>query len=92
MRKRLCGTARREHAQAGVPSETLDSMPDFERGAHRVMVLEDPDLSEGIVGATGIDHESPQVILFYQGEAVWNASHLSIDRAAMRTALSAIGR
>ena len=58
----------------------------------QVMVLEHSDLSDKIAEATGIDHESPQAILFYHGEAIWNASHLYVDVEAMQKALSAIER
>lgn len=58
----------------------------------QVMVVEHSDLSDKIAEATGIDHESPQAILFHQGEAIWNDSHLYVDIEAMQKALSAIER
>jgi bacillithiol system protein YtxJ len=58
----------------------------------QVLVLEHLDLSDKIAEATGIQHESPQAILFYQGEAIWDVSHLYVDVEAMQEALSAIKR
>lgn len=41
--------------------------------------------------ATGIRHESPQVIVFADGRATWSASHFAITAAAVRRALAAAG-
>jgi bacillithiol system protein YtxJ len=37
------------------------------------------DLSNSIAEKSGVRHESPQVIIFSKGEAVYNASHGEID-------------
>ncbi|MGQ9630454.1 MAG: bacillithiol system redox-active protein YtxJ [bacterium] len=56
----------------------------------RVLVIEDREISSQIAQRTGIVHQSPQVILFYGGAAVWSASHESIDESAMRAGLDLI--
>jgi bacillithiol system protein YtxJ len=63
-----------------------------EAGFWQVMVLEHSDLSDKIAEATGIIHESPQAILFHQGKAIWNVSHLYVDIETMQEALSTIER
>ena len=52
------------------------------------------DLSEDVVRRTGIEHESPQMILFARGEPMWQAAHYSIRAADVERALderSAVG-
>jgi bacillithiol system protein YtxJ len=44
-----------------------------------VIVQKSRELSNYIEEKFGIQHESPQVIFVYKKEAVWNASHNSID-------------
>ena len=41
----------------------------------KVLVIEDRKLSKQIATITRVPHESPQVILLFQGKAVWHASH-----------------
>jgi len=45
----------------------------------RVLVRENSTLSEKIAEYTEIEHQSPQVILFHDGEAIWKTSHRSIN-------------
>lgn len=52
------------------------------------------ELSEDVARRTGIEHESPQMILFVRGEAVWQAAHYSIRAADVERAMderSAVG-
>lgn len=37
------------------------------------------EVSRELASRTGIRHESPQVIVFRNGKAVWNASHYSVN-------------
>jgi len=53
----------------------------------RVDVSRQHDLSREIERRTGIRHESPQLILIYDGGAVWDASHSSIQRTSIERAL-----
>ena len=47
----------------------------------RVLILEDRPLSDLISNRTGLLHESPQVILFHGGSAVWNCARHAINEA-----------
>jgi bacillithiol system protein YtxJ len=40
-------------------------------------------LSQLIAARSGVEHESPQVIIFRRGTPVWNASHQDITAAAL---------
>lgn len=53
-----------------------------------VLVIETRPLSTWIAERIGVDHQSPQVILLRDGEAVWNASHHEIDLDSMKVAIS----
>lgn len=53
----------------------------------KLLVIQDRALSMHVAQETGIRHQSPQAILFYQGEPVWDASHYSITEEDMTLAL-----
>ena len=40
-------------------------------------------LSQQIAARSGVEHGSPQVIIFRRGTPVWNASHQDITAAAL---------
>jgi bacillithiol system protein YtxJ len=44
------------------------------------------DLSQAVAERTGVEHESPQVIVARNGEAVWDASHYDITVDAVEQA------
>ena len=48
-------------------------------------------VSRELADRTGIRHESPQVIVFRNGKAVWNASHYEVKAHAVTKALEANG-
>lgn len=45
------------------------------------------ELSSEIEKRTGVTHESPQVIVFRNGKAVWNASHFDVRADTVADAL-----
>jgi bacillithiol system protein YtxJ len=45
------------------------------------------DIAQEIAARTGIEHESPQVIVFDGGKPVWSASHYDITYRAVAQAL-----
>jgi bacillithiol system protein YtxJ len=47
------------------------------------------ELSREVANATGIQHETPQVIVLRDGKAVWNASHFDVSAVAVTKALEA---
>jgi bacillithiol system protein YtxJ len=72
-----CGTSRaayREMSQVPEPVYLVD-------------VAQQQDLSRRIAEQTGVRHQSPQVLVLRQGEAVWSASHRAITAAAVIAAL-----
>jgi len=48
-------------------------------------------VSRELADRTGIRHESPQVIVFRNGKAVWNASHYDVRAHAVTKVLEANG-
>ena len=56
----------------------------------QVLVRENRPLSLLIANQTGIDHQSPQVILFERGRPVWNDSHLAITVDNLKNRLAGI--
>ena len=46
-------------------------------------------LSQQIAARSGVQHESPQVIIFRRGTPVWNASHQDITTDALTRNLPA---
>ncbi len=48
-------------------------------------------LSHGLAAATGVIHQSPQVLLLRGGRAVWSSSHFRITEAALAEAAAEHG-
>jgi bacillithiol system protein YtxJ len=44
-------------------------------------------LSQSIAASSGVQHESPQALLFLNGEVEWHASHGGITRDSLTAAL-----
>jgi bacillithiol system protein YtxJ len=57
---------------------------------YRLNVVEDRVLSLHVAQATGVEHESPQVILLHKGKVIWHTSHWSITEEEMSAALSKV--
>jgi bacillithiol system protein YtxJ len=45
----------------------------------QILVRENRELSFKIAEETGVEHKSPQVLLFHKGKAVWDCSHHAIN-------------
>lgn len=56
----------------------------------RALVLEQRALSQHIARQTQVQHESPQVLLFYDGKVVWYDSHEGITANALQKNLAAV--
>jgi len=52
----------------------------------RVLVIENRPLSTEIARATGVAHQSPQLLLFSNGQVTWHVSHWAITEKAMADA------
>lgn len=66
--------------------ESASKQADF----HLVDVIAQRELTKKIAETTGIRHESPQVIVMYNGFPFWNASHGDVQIDALRDALNEI--
>ncbi|MDZ7780583.1 MAG: bacillithiol system redox-active protein YtxJ [Gemmatimonadota bacterium] len=62
-----------------------------EADAHYIDVLRDRALSDRVAEMAEVPHQSPQGLLVYGGEVVWEASHLSVRAEAVLDALRRIG-
>ena len=51
-----------------------------------VNVIADRAVARGIAERCGVQHQSPQAILFEQGKPVWNASHDAITTGSLDAA------
>ena len=47
------------------------------------------DVSAEVATFTGVEHETPQVIVLRDGKAVWNASHYDVNAGAVTKAVEA---
>jgi bacillithiol system protein YtxJ len=56
-------------------------------GFWRLLVVEDRLVSMHVADQAGVRHQSPQAILFYRGEPVWDESHYRITAEDMKEAL-----
>ncbi|MBB6282670.1 MULTISPECIES: bacillithiol system redox-active protein YtxJ [Geobacillus] len=56
-----------------------------ELAVYCLYVQEARPLSNYIAELTGVKHESPQVLLFENGQVVWHASHWKITYEALNT-------
>ena len=66
-------------------TEFADSNPDFP--SVYLVVQEDRELSTEVAETFHVKHESPQAILFRNGNVAWHASHWNITRASIEKAL-----
>jgi bacillithiol system protein YtxJ len=72
-----------------ISSAAYREMSDFEGEVALVQVPGARELSREIENRTGIRHESPQVIILFNGQVVWNASHWKISRESVAEAVRA---
>ena len=56
-------------------------------GVNILDVQQSRELSRELATITGVEHESPQVIVLKDGKAVWNASHYDVKAGAVAAAL-----
>ncbi len=72
-----CGTSASAHRELARLSGTV----------HLVDVADQHELARVIAARTGVRHQSPQVFVLRDGQAVWSASHRAITAAAVRATL-----
>jgi bacillithiol system protein YtxJ len=76
-----CGVSARAHGQ----------MSQIERPVGLVIVQKARALSDEIAARTGVEHETPQVLILQDREVLWTASHGQIRAEAVEAALLEIG-
>jgi bacillithiol system protein YtxJ len=54
-----------------------------------IVVQQSRDVSGEVEKRTGVRHETPQIIIVRNGEAVWDASHWAIKSDAVESAFLA---
>ena len=77
-----------KHSTAcGISSAAYREMEKLDDQVNLLEVQSARDISRELADITGIRHETPQVIVFKDGKAVWNASHFDVKAVAVRKAL-----
>ncbi len=77
--------------QCPISAAAHEEVEAFEKGTDAevlvVHVIEDRPVSNHIAERTGITHESPQAIVFSDGQAVFDADHKDVTREALENAV-----
>ena len=73
----------------GASTRARQELASVSRPVYLVDVAAAPHLTRRIALRTGVRHESPQVLVLRDGEAVWHASHRAITAAAVTAAVGA---
>ena len=76
----------------GISSVAYTQMSRLGRPLGIVIVQNARAVSNEIEKRTGIGHETPQLFIFRNGEAVWTASHGQIRAEAVEAALEETGK
>lgn len=58
---------------------------------HLILTGDQQHLSARVENYTGIRHESPQVIILWNGKALWSAAHYQIRREDVLHAIESVG-
>jgi thioredoxin 1 len=66
-------------SSCGISAAVHRQMTELDAEVNIVIVQEARDVSDEIEQRTGIRHQSPQAMVIRNGEAVYQASHYSID-------------
>ncbi|HKG77825.1 MAG TPA: bacillithiol system redox-active protein YtxJ [Pyrinomonadaceae bacterium] len=68
-----------KHSNAcSISARAYREMEKFEGQVNILEVQSAREVSRELANLTGIRHETPQVIVFRDGKAVWNASHFDV--------------
>ena len=70
-----------------ISADAYKEMEDFEGEVNLVVVQTARPVSNEIEARTGIEHQSPQVLILRNGKPVWHASHWKITKKAVTQAL-----
>lgn len=80
----VCPVSTRADLQFG---DFVNARGDGDAAYHRLEIQNARPVSNEIETRTGVRHESPQVLLFVDGDVVWHASHGAITKNALEAAL-----
>ena len=75
-----------------VSAAAYDEMRQFAGEVCLIEVQRARELSREIESRLGVTHESPQVIVLWNGQVVWNASHFDITVDSVTAAVRDAGR
>ena len=77
-----------KHSNAcGISASAYREMEKLDSEVNLLEVQSARDVSRELADLTGIRHETPQVIVFKDGKAVWNASHFDVKAGAVLKAV-----
>lgn len=77
-----------KHSNAcGISAAAYRELEKLEGEVNLLEVQSARDVSRELADLTGIRHETPQVIVFKDGKAVWNASHFDVKAGAVLKAV-----
>lgn len=77
-----------KHSNAcGISSAAYREMQKLEAPVNLLEVQSAREVSRELADMTGIQHETPQVIILKDGKAVWNASHFDVKAGAVLQAV-----
>lgn len=72
----------------GISSRAYSNLTRLGRPLGLVIVQHARAVSDDLEKRTGVRHETPQLLIFREGEVVWTASHLQIKTEAVEAALA----
>lgn len=70
-----------------ISAAAYEQMTNFDGEVALVDVQSAREVSSAIEKKTGVPHESPQVLIFRNGEVIWNASHWKVKADAVAEAI-----
>ena len=76
----------------GISARAYTQMTGFGRSVGIVIVQNARAVSDEIERRSGVPHETPQLLIFRNGEVIWTASHGQIRGEAVAAVLEEIGK
>jgi bacillithiol system protein YtxJ len=68
-----------------------DALSDCTETLHEIVVQTERDLSNRVAELSGINHESPQALVLFDGKVLYSASHYDISGAEIENAIGSSG-
>ena len=70
-----------------ISARAYKQMSEFEGEVELLEIQRNSELSREIASRTGVQHESPQVIVLRNGQVIWEASHFDVTTDAVAEAV-----